>query len=74
MLTINLRKKANLQFMIAKARRPLNPILLDEIEEEFKAMEEDLRELRRILNKDNTITIDEPLTLDEHLPQLEVKK
>lgn len=68
MLTINLRKKANLQFMIANARRPLNPVLLDEIEEEFKAMEEDLRELRRILDKDNTIT------LDESLPQIEVKK
>ena len=68
MLTINLRKKANLQFMIAKARRPLNPILLDEIEEEFKAMEEDLRELRRILDKDKTIT------LDEDLSQIEVKK
>lgn len=68
MLTINLRKKANLQFMIANARRPLNPVLLDEIEEEFKAMEEDLRELRRILDKDKTIV------LDESLPQIEVKK
>lgn len=68
MLTINLRRKANLRFMIANARRPLNPVLLDEIEEEFKAMEEDLRELRRILDKGKTVT------LDEDLSQIEVKK
>ena len=68
MLTINLRRKANLQFMIAKARRPLNPVLLDEIEETFASMEEDLRELRRILGKGETIT------LDESLPQIEMKK
>ena len=68
MLTSNLRKKANLMFMIANARRPLNPILLDEIEETFASMEEDLRELRRILDKDKTIT------LDEDLSQIEVKK
>lgn len=61
MLTINLSEKANMMFMIANAHTPYDPILLDEIEETFASMEEDLKELDRILHGDNTVTLDEPL-------------
>lgn len=61
MLTFHLSKQADLMFMIANAHTPYDPILLNEIEETFASMEEDLKELDRILHGDKTVILDEPL-------------